>query len=70
MMQSLMLGLGNLSHDNELNRDALKKILAALQRQSGKVVEAPSYTITSFDVERDDRIGAGGFSGESESCLA
>ena len=62
VMQSLSMGLKSMNQANEDNRDSLKKILGSLQRRTGKVAELESYTITSFEVERLERIGFGGFS--------
>lgn len=63
VMQSLQIGIRSVGADNVKIKDALSSILLCLQRRSGKLPPPiESYTITSFDIDRQERIGRGGFS--------
>jgi abelson tyrosine-protein kinase 1 len=40
----------------------LEHSVALLQRQSGRVIKIESWTVSSFEIEKEHKIGSGGFS--------
>lgn len=69
VMQTILLHIKSMTTTGDQNADALKRVLATLQRRSGKVAEVQSYTITSHEIEKIEKVGFGGFSGEY-CCMA
>ena len=57
-------GMGKVKNDNDnsIEQGFIQHSVTLLQRRSGRVVKIQPWTISSFEIEKEHKIGSGGFS--------